>query len=86
MKDPYRPLHKNLVIKRRKDGYGRSDLHIIMNKKMPRKFFVLYDFHGESEVEMRPCKIDSETFFDIFFVSVLYDCISVTNIGGCDRF
>ena len=35
---------------------------------------------------MRPCKIDSETFFGIFFVSVLYDCISVTYIGGCDRF
>ena len=35
---------------------------------------------------LRPCKIDSETFFGIFFVSVLYDCISVTYIGGCDRF
>ena len=40
----------------------------------------------ECNIPLRPCKIDSETFFGIFFVSVLYDCISVTYIGGCDRF
>ena len=48
-----------------------------------------YQFESAPKVvirTMRPCKIDSETFFGIFFVSVLYDCISVTYIGGCDRF